>query len=499
MSQRADILAGWRVITRSLAKGVDRDTAYADICESGGASGRYVMMSVLSAAIATLGLLLSSPAVVIGAMLISPLMSPIILLGFSFWTVDWSATRRALNSLVMGLGIALVVAVLLTWVSPLKEPTAEILARTRPNLFDLLVAAFSGLAGGYAVIRQRGETVIGVAIATALMPPIATIGFGIGTTNWTIALGSLLLFATNLIAIALAAAFMAALYGFHPKVRPGGANWVGRTAVVLVVAALCVPLTVSLNSIAQESRATVAARAEIQKLFGDKARLTTLTVRSTNGGLQVGGLVATPIYIASAAADIEKRLAAVVGVKAHVSLDQVVLTDPERFAADQDQEQSPARPDPTAAAVQALRDAVPFPAQSIAYDPSTRQGFVLLDPASGLDIATSLKLEQGLRAREGLDQTVVVPPVQALAPVPVALAAGEPPQLASTAAADIWALQRWRAPQVVATFCGPRRRQKEIEAVVVAALQPIPVQVTRGASATCGGATPTPFILLAPG
>jgi uncharacterized hydrophobic protein (TIGR00271 family) len=498
VSQRADILAGLRIAARRLAKGVDRDSVYGDICESGGASGRYVTMSVLSAAIATLGLLLSSPAVVIGAMLISPLMGPIILLGFSFWAIDWSATRRALGSLATGLGVALVVAIILTWVSPLKEPTAEILARTRPNLFDLLVAAFSGLAGGYAVIRQRGETVIGVAIATALMPPVATIGFGVGTSNWAIALGALLLFATNLIAIALAAALMAALYGFHPKVRPRGANWVGRTAVVLVVAALCVPLTVSLNTIALESRATVSARAEIQKLFGAKARLTTLTVRSTAAGLQVDGLVATPTYVAAAAADVERRLVAEVGTTAHVSLDQVVLADPDRFAADQAQPAAP--PDPVATAVQALHAAVPFPAQSIAYDPGTRQGIVLLGPSSGLDIATALKLEQGLRAREGLDRTMVIPPVQPLAPVPVTTSAGKPPAFGSNLPAEVWALQRWGVQQVVATLCGAGRRQKALEPAIVDALKPIAAEVSRGSGAQCAGdATPKPFIVLTPG
>ncbi|MGO8433453.1 DUF389 domain-containing protein, partial [Rhizobium johnstonii] len=82
------------------------------------------------------------------------------------------------------LGVAF--AALIVLVSPLKEPTAEILSRTRPNLFDLLVALFAALAGSFAIIRGRGETITGVAIATALMPPLATVGYGLATWNMAV-------------------------------------------------------------------------------------------------------------------------------------------------------------------------------------------------------------------------------------------------------------------------------------------------------------------------
>jgi uncharacterized hydrophobic protein (TIGR00271 family) len=248
----------------------------AGIVDGGRLSGSYLMMTAISAAIAVLGLLLSSPAVVIGAMLLSPLMGPIVALGFGFWTVDWAATRSAVVSLAAGFGLALLVSILLVTVSPLKEPTAEILARSRPTLFDLLVAIFSGVAGGYAVVRQRGEAVIGVAIATALMPPLATVGFGISTHTWSIAGGALLLFFTNLVAIALAAAGVAAFTGFRPTRREAGRGWLHNLAVVLLLAVLCVPLTVSLRTIALESRATSLARADIVKVFGAKARIASL-------------------------------------------------------------------------------------------------------------------------------------------------------------------------------------------------------------------------------
>ena len=148
-------------------------------------NGRYVFMVLMSAGIAVLGLLLSSPAVVIGAMLISPLMGPIIGLGFGLATFDGDEIRRSGMALALGTVIAVGFTALLVLLSPLQNVTSEIAARTRPNLFDLLVALFSALAGAYAMIRGREGTVVGVAIATALMPPLAVVGFGLATWNGT--------------------------------------------------------------------------------------------------------------------------------------------------------------------------------------------------------------------------------------------------------------------------------------------------------------------------
>ncbi|WP_459663371.1 DUF389 domain-containing protein, partial [Novosphingobium sp. 11B] len=109
---------------------------------------------------------------VIGAMLISPLMSPILGLGFSLALFDFSEMRRALTALAIGGGAAVLFTALIVALSPLQAPTSEIIARTRPNLFDLAVALFAALAGTFAIIRGRGDTIVGVAIATALMPPL---------------------------------------------------------------------------------------------------------------------------------------------------------------------------------------------------------------------------------------------------------------------------------------------------------------------------------------
>jgi len=182
-------------------------------------SSRYLFMTAMSGGIAVLGLLLSSPAVVIGAMLLSPLMDPIMGIGFALATGDYRWLRQSATTLAWGTVMAIGLCGMVVFLSPLTDITSEIAARTRPNLFDLLVALFSALAGAYAMIRGRDGTIVGVAIATALMPPLAVVGFGLATFNWTVFGGALLLYVTNAVTIALTAWAMARLYD-----RPRGAR-----------------------------------------------------------------------------------------------------------------------------------------------------------------------------------------------------------------------------------------------------------------------------------
>jgi len=172
----------------------------------------YWLELVFSAGIATFGLVLNSPAVVIGAMLISPLMDPIIAAGLALAAADLYLGIRALLSLAAGVAGAVLFSAVLVWLLPFHSPTAEILARTKPNLLDLGIALLSGLAGSIVVVRGgRGAGVTalpGVAIAVALMPPLCAVGFGVGSGFYpAIISGAGLLFLTNLAAI-VASAFL---------------------------------------------------------------------------------------------------------------------------------------------------------------------------------------------------------------------------------------------------------------------------------------------------
>ncbi|WP_336985660.1 DUF389 domain-containing protein [Altererythrobacter aquiaggeris] len=259
-------------------------------CET---SPRYLFMTAMSAGIAVLGLLLSSPAVVIGAMLLSPLMDPIIGAGFSLATGDYRWLRQSAISLAWGTLLAVALCALIVFLSPIQAMTEEIASRTRPNLFDLLVALFSALAGAYAMIRGREGTIVGVAIATALMPPLAVIGFGLATWNWTVFSGALLLYVTNLMTIALTAAVMARIYGFRTSLSERQTQF-QTAAIITVFVALAVPLAISLRGIAWEAQAGRTIKNEIVDNFTSSARVSELDITYDTDLIRISATVLTP-------------------------------------------------------------------------------------------------------------------------------------------------------------------------------------------------------------
>jgi uncharacterized hydrophobic protein (TIGR00271 family) len=181
----------------------------------------YFVMTALATIIATLGLLLNSAAVIIGAMLVAPLMSPIMALGLSIVQGDGRLLRLALTTTIKGIALAVSLAFILGLLSPLGGPNTEILARTQPNLLDLLVALASGAAGAYAVSRKDVAAALpGVAIAAALVPPLATVGISLADGMVSAARGAALLFTTNLLVISLAATLVFLLLGFRPAPTP---------------------------------------------------------------------------------------------------------------------------------------------------------------------------------------------------------------------------------------------------------------------------------------
>ncbi|MBX7481848.1 DUF389 domain-containing protein [Qipengyuania qiaonensis] len=291
-------------------------------------TSRYVFMTAMSAGIAILGLLLSSPAVVIGAMLLSPLMNPIIGTGFSLATGDADWLRRCGKALVAGSIFAILFCALIVFFSPLQTVTEEIAARTRPNLFDLLVALFSALAGSYAVIRGREGTIVGVAIATALMPPLAVVGFGLATLNWTVFAGALGLFITNLVTIGLTAAIMARLYGFQSDLshRQSRLQSIVMAAVFITLA---VPLGFSLRTIAWEANGQRIVNQEVAAAFTDRARVDQPIVNWDTEPVAVSASVFTPEFNPNADTEVARRLEQRLGRAVIATIDQFqVGTDP---------------------------------------------------------------------------------------------------------------------------------------------------------------------------
>jgi uncharacterized hydrophobic protein (TIGR00271 family) len=220
--------AGWRLLTLLPTLDMQRRIEiYKAIREAAEPKVDFFVMIALSAAIAAAGLLLNSPAVIIGAMLVAPLMAAIFGLSLSVVRGDLRLLHRAFTALARGMLLAILigagVGILYELVAPGADPTVEILNRTQPNLLDLAVALASGAAGGYALCRKEVSAALpGVAIAAALVPPLTTGGIGLGmwmagdAAGSRIAGGALLLYLVNLVAIIAAGGLVFLWLGFRP-------------------------------------------------------------------------------------------------------------------------------------------------------------------------------------------------------------------------------------------------------------------------------------------
>ncbi len=167
--------------------------------------GTNLWVLVFAIFIASLGLNMNSPAVIIGAMLISPLMGPIMGLGLGTGINDLALVKKSLSNYFFAAIVSLIASTLYFSISPLNDAHSEILARTTPNIYDVLIAFFGGLAGIIATsTKQKGNVIPGVAIATALMPPLCTAGYGLATFQLNYFVGAFYLFIINTVFIAFA-------------------------------------------------------------------------------------------------------------------------------------------------------------------------------------------------------------------------------------------------------------------------------------------------------
>lgn len=161
---------------------------------------------ILSGAIivASVGLNVNSTAVIIGAMLISPLMGPIVGAGFALGIYDFGILKKSLINLLIATLVGLLVSTIYFYLSPFKEVQSELLARTSPNIYDVIIAFFGGLVGAITITRvEKGNPIPGAAIATALMPPLCTAGFGLATGNFKFFFGALFLYSINCVFICI--------------------------------------------------------------------------------------------------------------------------------------------------------------------------------------------------------------------------------------------------------------------------------------------------------
>ena len=226
----------------------------------------FFLLVFLSAAIATFGLITDSTAVIIGAMLVAPLMSPILGLSLASVAGKRNMFERAVGALIRGVLLSVALAAVISWLSQLlpfdllTTLPGEVLARTRPSPIDLGIALAGGAAAAYALAQaQLSAALPGVAIATALMPPLCTVGIGISLKSPEIALGAFLLFITNLVTISFAGIVVFAALGFRPvdvedTIRGLPRSLYVSTVLVLVVTISLVALTLRFVSQAHQEQ-----------------------------------------------------------------------------------------------------------------------------------------------------------------------------------------------------------------------------------------------------
>ncbi len=204
----------------NLSEHIDVMSAMVNIRSNIPFRGPNVFILFFAILIASLGLNVNSIPVIIGAMLISPLMGPIIGFGLGLGTHDTDLIVEALKNLFVMVVISILASTLYFLLTPLSlEHPTELLARTNPTIYDVLIALFGGLAGIVETSRKdKGTVMSGVAIATALMPPLCTVGYGIAQLNWQYALGALYLFFINSVFISLAT-FVMVKYFKYPSVQ----------------------------------------------------------------------------------------------------------------------------------------------------------------------------------------------------------------------------------------------------------------------------------------
>ena len=476
MNARFDLpsLAAWWRWARQwrqnqLVETCDRVAVLDHVHDAGHLAPRYAFMIVMSCGIATLGLLQNSAAVIIGAMLISPLMGPIIGLGMGLATFDLRSIRESLLTLLVGIGLALAIAILIVAMSPLKEATSEILARTEPTFFDLLVAVFSGLAGAYATVTRKGEAIVGVAIATALMPPLAVVGYGIAVLNWNIAGGAAFLFMTNLLAIALSVTIVARLYGFGGSDSPKQTAWQAGLIVASFLL-LSIPLGLALKRIALQSQTELIVRSTLdEKALAVSGRVNALRVDSSGEGVAVEAVVLIPKHVAGMEAQLQQELATKLGRPVNVRVQEVLTADDASFAQQQGTLAELRR------SVTALQDAESVRGaqqRAIADERAGLQATLLpylgrmqrstdgsywelwVAPDTQMSLARAARIESEVNAarKEGAPALRVYPPLQALPAIALGAANPDAPgpdaANANALATQAWALQRWRASAV---------------------------------------------------
>ena len=250
---------------------IDYENASASIRKNIAFRGTNVFILACAIIIASVGLNVNSIPVIIGAMLISPVMGPILGFGLGLGTEDNDLVKASLKNFGIMVAISIIASSLFFLLSPLSLANpSELLARTKPTIYDVLIALFGGLAGIIETSRKdKGTVISGVAIATALMPPLCTVGYGISILNWSYIIGALYLFLINSIFIALATFLAVKYFRFPITANDESHTHLPRKWVIAILLIVIVPSIISAISVVKENNFNIHA----EKLVSDNKNL----------------------------------------------------------------------------------------------------------------------------------------------------------------------------------------------------------------------------------
>ena len=310
-----------------------RDAVRLSIEEGSTATKDYFVMNALATVVACFGLLADSAAVVIGAMVIALLLGPISGISLALLDGEMRLLRKSLLTEFAGIVIVILVALVIGFIFKEIPPGKEILTRTTPNILDLMIALGGGAAGAYATVAPRLNLgIVGVAIATALVPPLSVFGILLARGETALALGGLLLFLTNIVAIQFASSVVLWFHGYHhitrlPQDHKSLLLRNGVSAAMLLV--LAVVLSVNLKQSLDKQQMESAVRSALKKALNDYpgSRLVELGFNRKHKKHIISAVIRTPtVFTPRQVAELSAKLPSMDGVSKPELLIRSVIT-----------------------------------------------------------------------------------------------------------------------------------------------------------------------------
>lgn len=363
----------WEILSRilpNLSVG-ERAEVFSQMADDARANVDFYTLISLSSAIALLGLLLDSSAVIIGAMLVAPLMSPILALAHGIVQGNAHLLQRAGASTFKGTVVSIGVSTALTLLLPGAQATREILARVNPNLLDLGVAMAAGAAAAYAVSRKSVAAALpGVAISVALVPPLCVVGYGLGSSQFDIAGGALLLYLTNLAGIVLVGVVIFLMVGFRPTRVERGAK--ARQAALIAAISLllvAIPLALTTVRVVNESALQNEMFEILEQLDTEVFDVESYSIeRERDGFIITGTIYAFGEIAPGRVKEVQRRLseAAGVPVRLRVTIVPAILTK----AGEASDEQESEEPSPVVPSIEVEGLGEPAEGEAAEVDPA---------------------------------------------------------------------------------------------------------------------------------